>query len=113
MQETADDLFAVIKSGAVKVAINQRVPLKDAAKAQEALAAQEDDRRDGSNSLICAMQDTAPDVTTLLASSKHRGHCHRQALEVRSPPALTGDRAANPIAGGSDEFSKCGCQSNA
>ena len=39
MQETADDLFAVIKSGAVKVAINQRVPLKDAAKAQEALAA--------------------------------------------------------------------------
>ena len=24
MQETADDLFAVIKSGAVKVAINQR-----------------------------------------------------------------------------------------
>jgi len=39
MQETADDLFAVLKSGAVKVAINQRVPLKDAAKAQEALAA--------------------------------------------------------------------------
>ena len=39
MQETADDLFAVIKSGAVKVAIHQRVPLKDAAKAQEALAA--------------------------------------------------------------------------
>jgi NADPH2:quinone reductase len=38
MQETADDLFAVIKSGAVKVAVNQRVPLKDAAKAQEALA---------------------------------------------------------------------------
>jgi NADPH2:quinone reductase len=39
MQETADDLFAVIKSGAVKVAVNQHVPLKDAAKAQEALAA--------------------------------------------------------------------------
>jgi NADPH:quinone reductase len=39
MQETADDLFAVLKSGAVHVAINQRVPLKDAAKAQEALAA--------------------------------------------------------------------------
>ncbi len=39
MQETADDLFAVIKSGAVKVAIHQRVPLKDAANAQEALAA--------------------------------------------------------------------------
>jgi len=39
MQETADDLFAVLKSGAVKVAINQRVKLKDAARAQEALAA--------------------------------------------------------------------------
>jgi NADPH2:quinone reductase len=39
MQQTADDLFAVLKSGAVKVAINQRVPLKDAAKAQDALAA--------------------------------------------------------------------------
>ena len=51
MQETADDLFAVIKSGAVKVAINQRFALKDAAKAQEALAAQEDDRRDGADSL--------------------------------------------------------------
>jgi NADPH2:quinone reductase len=38
MQETADDLFAVLESGAVKVAINQRVALKDAAKAQEALA---------------------------------------------------------------------------
>jgi NADPH2:quinone reductase len=38
LQQTADDLFAVIKSGAVKVAINQRVALKDAAKAQEALA---------------------------------------------------------------------------
>jgi len=39
MQETADDLFAVIKSGAVKVAIHQRFALKDAARAQEALAA--------------------------------------------------------------------------
>jgi len=39
MQDTADDLFAVIKSGAVKVAIHQRFALKDAAKAQEALAA--------------------------------------------------------------------------
>ena len=39
MQETADDLFAVIKSGAVKVAINQRFAVKDAAKAQEELAA--------------------------------------------------------------------------
>ena len=38
LQETADDLFAVIQSGAVKVAINQRFALKDAAKAQEALA---------------------------------------------------------------------------
>jgi NADPH2:quinone reductase len=38
LQQTADDLFAVIKSGAMKVAINQRVALKDAAKAQEALA---------------------------------------------------------------------------
>jgi NADPH2:quinone reductase len=38
MQDTADDLFAVIKSGAVKVAIHQRFALKDAAKAQEALA---------------------------------------------------------------------------
>jgi NADPH2:quinone reductase len=39
MQETADDLFAVIKSGAVKVAVHQRFALKDAAKAQEELAA--------------------------------------------------------------------------
>ena len=38
MQETADDLFKVIASGAVKVAINQRAPLKDAARVQEALA---------------------------------------------------------------------------
>lgn len=38
LQETADDLFAVIQSGAVKVAINQRFALKDAAKAQIALA---------------------------------------------------------------------------
>ena len=38
IQETADDLFAVILSGAVKVAVNQRFALKDAAKAQEALA---------------------------------------------------------------------------
>jgi len=39
MQETADDVFAVIASGKVKIAINQRHPLKDAAKAQEELAA--------------------------------------------------------------------------
>ena len=51
MQETADDLFAVIASGAVKVAINQRYALKDAAKAQEALAGKEDHRRDGSDSV--------------------------------------------------------------
>jgi NADPH2:quinone reductase len=38
LQETANDLFQVIQSGAVKVAVNQRFALKDAAKAQEALA---------------------------------------------------------------------------
>src|ERR1700744_5447231 len=37
LQETGDDLFAVIKSGAVKVHINQRFALKDAAQAQDAL----------------------------------------------------------------------------
>jgi NADPH:quinone reductase len=37
LQETADDLFAVIGSGAVKVAINQRFALKDAALAHDAL----------------------------------------------------------------------------
>ncbi|HKU64114.1 MAG TPA: quinone oxidoreductase [Rhizomicrobium sp.] len=37
LQETADDLFAVILSGAVKIAINQRFALKDAAKAHDAL----------------------------------------------------------------------------
>ena len=37
LQDTADDLFAVIRSGAVKVAINQRFALKDAAKAHDAL----------------------------------------------------------------------------
>ncbi|HEY3777340.1 MAG TPA: quinone oxidoreductase [Rhizomicrobium sp.] len=36
LQDTADDLFAVIQSGAVKIAINQRFPL---AKAREAHAA--------------------------------------------------------------------------
>jgi NADPH:quinone reductase len=39
LQETADDLFAVIESGAVKIAINQRYPLKDAAQAHDDLAA--------------------------------------------------------------------------
>ncbi len=38
LQATADDLFGVIQSGAVKVAINQRFALKDAAKAHDALA---------------------------------------------------------------------------
>jgi NADPH2:quinone reductase len=37
LQKTADDLFAVMASGAVKVAINQRFALKDAAKAHDAL----------------------------------------------------------------------------
>jgi NADPH2:quinone reductase len=37
LQETADDLFAVLASGAVKIHINQRFKLADAAKAHEAL----------------------------------------------------------------------------
>lgn len=37
LQETADDLFAVIASGAVKIAVNQKFALADAAKAHEAL----------------------------------------------------------------------------
>jgi NADPH2:quinone reductase len=37
LQKTADDLFAVIASGAVKIQINQRFKLADAAKAHEAL----------------------------------------------------------------------------
>ncbi|MGN6515051.1 MAG: quinone oxidoreductase family protein [Rhizomicrobium sp.] len=37
LQETADDLFAVIASGAVKIEINQRFRLADAAKAHQAL----------------------------------------------------------------------------
>lgn len=37
LQQTADDLFAVIASGAVKVAINQRFRLADARAAHEAL----------------------------------------------------------------------------
>jgi NADPH:quinone reductase len=39
IQETADDVCAVIASGKVKIAINQRHALKDAAKAHEELAA--------------------------------------------------------------------------
>jgi NADPH2:quinone reductase len=41
LQETADALFGVIQSGAVKVAINQRFALKDTAKAHDALANRE------------------------------------------------------------------------
>ncbi len=41
LQETADDLFAVIASGAVKIAVNQRFKLADAAKAHEALQSRE------------------------------------------------------------------------
>ena len=37
LQDTADDLFAVIASGAVKVEVRQRFSLADAAKAHEAL----------------------------------------------------------------------------
>ena len=37
LQETADDLFAVIASGAVKIAIHQRFKLSEARKAHEAL----------------------------------------------------------------------------
>jgi NADPH:quinone reductase len=37
LQETANDLFAVIKSGAVKITINQRFALADARAAHEAL----------------------------------------------------------------------------
>jgi NADPH2:quinone reductase len=37
LQQTADDLFAVIASGAVKIAINQRFKLADARAAHEAL----------------------------------------------------------------------------
>ncbi|MBV9904845.1 MAG: quinone oxidoreductase [Alphaproteobacteria bacterium] len=37
LQETADDLFAVLASGAVKLAIHQRFKLADARKAHEAL----------------------------------------------------------------------------
>ncbi|HEV2562046.1 MAG TPA: quinone oxidoreductase [Rhizomicrobium sp.] len=37
LQETADDLFAVISSGVVKVQVNQRFPLADARVAHEAL----------------------------------------------------------------------------
>jgi NADPH2:quinone reductase len=38
LQQAADELFAVLQSGAVKVAINQGFALKDAGKAQDAIA---------------------------------------------------------------------------
>jgi len=41
LQACADDLFAVVASGAVKVAINQRYALKDAAKAHDALTSKQ------------------------------------------------------------------------
>jgi NADPH2:quinone reductase len=41
LQEAADDLFQVIESDAVKVAINQRFALKDAAKAHDALTSKQ------------------------------------------------------------------------
>lgn len=41
LKETADDLFAVITSGAVKITINQRFPLAEARKAHEALHSRE------------------------------------------------------------------------
>jgi len=49
LQETADDLFAVIQSGAVKIAINQRFALKDAAKAHDDLTSKQ---TTGANILI-------------------------------------------------------------
>jgi NADPH2:quinone reductase len=41
LQETADDLFKVVLSGAVKIAINQRFALKDAGRAHEALTSKQ------------------------------------------------------------------------
>jgi NADPH2:quinone reductase len=41
LKETSDDLFAAIASGAIKVAINQRFPLADAAAAHKALQSRE------------------------------------------------------------------------
>jgi NADPH2:quinone reductase len=41
LQAVADDLFAVIASGAVKIAINQRLALKDAAQAHDALTSKQ------------------------------------------------------------------------
>lgn len=41
LQETADDLFAVIASGAVKIAVHQRFKLSEARKAHEALHSRE------------------------------------------------------------------------
>jgi NADPH2:quinone reductase len=41
LQDCADDLFAVISSGAVRIAINQRFALKDAAQAHDALTSKQ------------------------------------------------------------------------
>jgi NADPH:quinone reductase len=41
VQDTADDLFKIVESGAVKIAINQRFALKDAAKAHDALTSKQ------------------------------------------------------------------------
>lgn len=41
LDATAKDLFKALKSGAVKIEINQRIPLKDAAKAHAALEARQ------------------------------------------------------------------------
>jgi NADPH2:quinone reductase len=37
LEDSADDLFEVVASGKVKVEVNQRFPLKDAAEAHRAL----------------------------------------------------------------------------
>ncbi|HET7317071.1 MAG TPA: quinone oxidoreductase [Sphingomicrobium sp.] len=41
LQQSADDLFEVVRSGKVKIEVKQRVPLKDAAEAHRALEARE------------------------------------------------------------------------
>ena len=51
---TADDLFAVIASGAVKIAINQRFALKDARRGARSAAFAQDHGRDNANSVVGA-----------------------------------------------------------
>jgi NADPH2:quinone reductase len=46
---TANELFEVVKSGAVRISINQRLPLRDAAEAHRAL---ESRRTTGSTVLL-------------------------------------------------------------